>query len=691
MTNAATDRAESPPPKRRPGRKTLAWVGGVLVVLAVMIAVLAAIWDWNWFRGPLARMASARLHREVTISGDLTAHLWSWQPSATVSGISIANPSWATPVSVGADKAAKIERLAVQIRILPLLTGHLDMPLLEFDRPAIALYRDAEGRRSWDFSDGKKPDTPLKLPPIRKFVINQGQLSYRDVERKLNFSGAISASEQQGALNRGFEMSGKGELNSEPFLLQVTGGPLLNIDRNKPYPFAANIRAGATYVTADGAVPKPFDMGKFYMQLTARGPDLADLYGLTGVALPNTPPYALHGRLSRDQHLWEISNLGGRLGSSDLNGAISVDTAIKRPFLQANLRSQSLSFPDLGALLGGARKGASNASPPQKPATRTASASQHLFPDATLKVDRLRSLDADVTYKADSIRDAPVHLAAGSIHLKINEGLLTADPLEFALPQGRVAGRLSLDARGAIPITDLDFRLSNARLEQLAPVKFEGKAPFAGAIVGRVKLRGAGESIHSALANSNGELEVVTPGGEIRSTFAELAGVNLLKGLGLLLSKSDDVSPIRCGVAHFKATNGVLVADNLVIDTGPTLVNGSGSINLDTERLDLRFQGHPKKFTLVRLSAPITVGGSLLAPKPGIEAGMALVQGGAALALTVVLSPLAAILPFVDGGLAKNADCTQMMAQSQSQGAPVKSAPTRPKGLPVIKTPSRSR
>ena len=100
----------------------------------------------------------------------------------------------------------------------------------------------------------------------------------------------------------------------------MTGGPLLNIDRDKPYPFDADIRAGDTYVTAHGAVPKPFDLGQFYMNATARGPDLADLYALTGVALPNTPPYTLHGRLSRDGMLWQVDDLGGRVGDSDLAG-----------------------------------------------------------------------------------------------------------------------------------------------------------------------------------------------------------------------------------------------------------------------------------------------------------------------------------------------------------------------------------
>ena len=103
-----------------------------------------------------------------------------------------------------------------------------------------------------------------------------GHVTYRDVAKRLNFSGTLNASEELGAANRGFEMRGQGTLNAAPFTLLVTGGPLLNIDRTRPYPFNADIRAGQTYVTARGAVPKPFDLGQFHMAATARGPAQPD-------------------------------------------------------------------------------------------------------------------------------------------------------------------------------------------------------------------------------------------------------------------------------------------------------------------------------------------------------------------------------------------------------------------------------
>jgi uncharacterized protein involved in outer membrane biogenesis len=654
------------------GRRAALITGGVFLALALLVAFIAAIWDWNWFRGPMARFASARMHREVTISGNLDVHLWSWNPTATLNGVHIANPGWA-----GRGQMADIARIAVRIRLVPLFTGQLDLLRLEFDDPKVTLWRDASGRATWDFTDGKQGGAPLRLPPIRNFIINDGDLKVQDDIRKLTFTGTINAHEKLGGQTHGFEMAGQGALNTQPFNLQVTGGPLLNIDRNKPYPFDADIRAGQTYVTAKGAVPKPFDFGHFYMDATSRGPDLADLYGLTGVPLPNTPPYDLHARLTRNDHIYRLDKIGGRVGTSDLAGEVEVDSSRPRTMLQADLTSRSLNFPDLGALFGGGPKVGAVASTNQKVVAQHLAAENRIFPDTTLNTRKIRSIDADVTFTAASIHNAPVNLTSGSTRVKLNDGLLRAEPLALGLPQGKISGFVQLDARQATPSTQVDLRLSNAKLESLFPFKFQGGAPFFGTVVGRAQLTGSGDSVHKAFANANGRVMVVSPGGEIRQSIAELMGVDVIKGLGLLNSKSPQTTPIRCAVANFQAKNGVLTATQMVFDTDPVLVSGGGSINLDTERLAFRVQGHPKKFQLLRLLVPIDVEGPIRGPSLRLEKGQAFAQGGIAVALASVLSPLAALLPFVDPGLAKDANCSAMIHEDVQKGAPVKASQVR--------------
>ncbi len=67
-------------------------------------------------------------------------------------------------------------------------------------------------------------------------------------------------------------LEGKGQLNRSPFTALVTGGPLLNISPNRPYPFDARVDAGSTHVTAKGDITKPFDLGRFETQVSVSAP-----------------------------------------------------------------------------------------------------------------------------------------------------------------------------------------------------------------------------------------------------------------------------------------------------------------------------------------------------------------------------------------------------------------------------------
>ena len=648
-------------------RRGLQIAGGVLAGIVLFIALFLLLFDWNMLRGPIARFASFQTGRQIAITGDLDVRPWSFKPTATFNGIVIDDPEWA-----GEGKTAQVERLTVQMEVLPLLRGRQILTRLEVRKPDVRLLRSADGRNTCDFSkDDKRSDEPLQLPLIRRFIIEDGQLRYDDRQRDLTFSGSIAAREEAGG-HQGFQLAGDGRLNGEAFRLRVGGGPLINIDPGDPYPFDADVRAGATRVTAKGALPKPFDLGRFHLELTAAGPDLADLYGLTGLALPNTPPYQLKGRLVREGRVYTLGDLGGRLGDSDISGDLRVDTRNERPFLKAELRSRQLDFDDLATVFGGAPATGQGetASEGQLAVARQMQANARIFPDAPLQVERIRAMDAELSYKAEAIEAPRLPLRGADLHLTLENGVLNADRVVFSLPQGDFSGAIELDARQDVPVTTMDMRLSGARLEQLIPVQSGGAQPLRGDLVGRVKLRGQGLSVHDTMSTADGEVVVVIPRGEVREAFAELLGVNVVKGLGLLLSGDQSQTPIRCAVGHFRAKDGVLRSNQIVFDTEPVLGQGEGRIDLGREQLSLRIDGEAKEPRLIRLLAPVTVSGPLLKPRVGVEAGGAIAQGGLAAALGAVAAPLAALLPFVDPGLAEDAACGSLIAEARRQGAP---------------------
>jgi uncharacterized protein involved in outer membrane biogenesis len=159
----------------------------------------------------------------------------------------------------------------------------------------------------------------------------------------------------------------------------------------------------------------------------------------------------------------------------------------------------------------------------------------------------------------------------------------------------------------------------------------------------------------------------------MREALAELTGINVLRGLGLLLTGDRTRATIRCGVAEFNLQAGMAQATQMLFDTEHVQVRGNGNIDLRDETLHLQLRGQPKALRLVRLRAPIEVGGTLENPKVGVEPVSAIKQGGVAAALSAI-TPLAAVLAFVDQGLAKDADCAALIADTDRSAHPDSSA-----------------
>ena len=331
----------------------------------------------------------------------------------------------------------------------------------------------------------------------------------------------------------------------------------------------------------------------------------------------------------------------------------------KRPAVSGNLVSRRLVLTDLAASLGAKAKKAGSLEPP---AEGSPGGVKRLFPDAPLQVQRVRAMDADVHFEARDILAGSLPLKEVSLHVALDEGVLQLTPFEFTLPQGQMKGTLRLDARKEVPTAHLDVRIQDIQLDQLKGRAPDAEPPLGGIMQARMILDGSGNSVHDFMAGANGSVTGVLPRGEIRAAFAELTGINVARGLGLLFTGDQKRTDIRCGIADFQVHEGTMEANNVVIDTKNVLMVGDGEIRLGPEELDLSIKGKPKKLRFFRVKTPVELKGHLRKPSIGIDAGRTLKQGAVATALAVVTAPLAAVAAFVDPGLAKDADCSALLA-----------------------------
>jgi uncharacterized protein involved in outer membrane biogenesis len=653
---------------------------GALVCL-LLVCVLLVQRNANALRAPIARIASGYAGRAIHIDGTLKLQLLSLTPYAVVDGLRVGNPQWAKVPDM-----ARVGRFEVSIDLLALLTARIVIPRLGVEELELSLERDASDRANWRFQEPNNrpaPSRALDLPLVRRLILERWHIEVRDAIRKLHFNGTVAASESGDDASQHLRLDGTGEMNGAPFALLASGDPLASAVRGQPYHCVADIRAGRTHLNFQASIADPFDVDALAATFTATGADLADLYYLTGLTLPNTPPYTLGGHLQTAGTRVDITDLAGMFGNSDLEGTMVVETGAPRVLLTAQLLSHSLDIVDLGPALGAAPREdhpALASGNPVQEKVEFVPANALWLPDAQLDIERVRGMDADVRYHAQSVNTQDIPFKEVTWRLRLDHGVMSIDPLSFTLPAGRIAARLRIDATRDVPDVAFDGRLIDIDLAQ-----FHGHnsaPPLAGLLLGRFVVRGRGRSVHTVAASANGTVTTAIPHGQVRSAFAELTGINVARGLGLLLIKNQQKDDIRCAVADFNSTDGVVAARNIVVDTHNLRIIGKGSIDLRTERLRLSVDGEPKKVRFVTLQSPVIIHGTLRKLTVGVDPLHVVKQSAFAIALGTLVTPLAAVLAFVDPGLVKDADCGALLASAGQGGLPA-SAQTETASAPL--------
>ncbi|MEP7312477.1 MAG: AsmA family protein [Pseudomonadota bacterium] len=630
----------------------------------VALALFVAFFDWNWLRKPIAHRVSAMVGREFRIDGNLGVD-WGWSPKIHAEGLHLANASWSEQREM-----ASVERVEAQIRILPLLIGRIDLNSLVADKPRLLIERSNKGAGNWDFSP--KTDTRKKAatglgPRIRQLQVTDGALRYRDPLLKSSLQLAVNSTKPR---NSGgiapLQLTGDGTYRDAPFELSGTvDSPLDLRDDSKPYRIDLRARAGDTHSHISGRLVEPLQIDDVSVNFELQGANLADLYELVGVPLPPTPPYELAGKLSRKGSHYAYHDFKGRIGDSDMAGDADLTFNGKRPRLAARLKSGRLDFDDLATLIGGTPSTAEGetASSQQVQEKAAIKAAGRVLPARPFRLEKLRIMDADVTLTAEQIDAPKLPLESMTAHLKLDNGVLHLDPLDFNAAGGVLKTNISLDARGDPINTAARIDIRGMDLSKLMPTVKSLKGSIGG-ISGAIKLTGEGNSVAAMLATSNGNLSVIMGQGEMSNLLLEFAGLDIAESLKFLLGKDHTVK-IRCAYADFGVAEGKATINSFAFDTTDTVVRARGSFDFKDESLDMTLQPRPKDFSPVTLRSPLAVGGHFADPSFIPKPLPLLLRAGAAVALASIAPPVA-LLALIETGPGKSVDCGKAVELSQA-------------------------
>lgn len=633
-------------------RRLLLIAAVMLLAPIVLVGALAAIVQSEWAERRIERLASAKLDREVQVEG--ISLRWGWPPGIVFARLRIGNPSWAkTPDLVDA------EGLYARVQVPPLFKGMIVIPYLGARKASAGLEMDGE-RATWRF--GKESNEPSRLILMRVFL-DDGRIAYLDAREDTNLEVKV-----KGSLGEGGELraEGSGRFRGER-TKALALMPELSAQHESPVRFEGEATVGKTKASADGVLAT--DGTSLDLNLKLAGATLEDLSKVTGIVLPDTPPYQVAGHLTHSGNEWHFNGFRGRVGDSDLAGNVTYTKRKPRPLFQATLRSNVLDLDDLGPVIGappGTGPG-ETASAQQQARSAQRKVSDRILPDTEFSTRLWGRMDADVRLEAKRVdRPKQLPLDAMQVHLLLQDSVLRLQPLDFTMAGGRVTSDITLDPRQQPMRGVMKVDVQGLQLEQLFPT-LESMREALGTLYGRADIVGRGQSVAALLGTSDGQASFAVSGGRVSALLVELLGLDVAESVMLLGRRHDQVE-LRCAASGLEVRDGVARASDFIVDTSDTLIEVEGAIDLKNERLDLETKPYPKDMSPLALRTPLYIKGPMKDPGVRPKAGPLVARAAIGAALGAIAPPLAA-LALVETGPGKDTDCGRLLAEARSKGA----------------------
>lgn len=645
----------------RRSKRWLLWLAAPLLA----VALLVALWSWDWFIPLAETRASAAIGRPVHIEH---LHVKLGRVSTvTADGLRVGNPSGFPDDP----PFAQIGHVTAQVDVGAFLRSReVVIPSVELDRPVVNLIGRDDGSRNYDFDFAAPPGEGAEVseapgPRIDALRIKEGKARVAIAWLRSDFEMDVKTQDQDGQ-EPILVVEAHGTYAGQPIEAQMTGGAILNLrDEREPWPVDLRLRNGSTTFTLKGTLREPLKLRGAELRVEFAGKDMADLVPLTGVPFPKTPPFRLEGKADYAEGRVRLLDATGKVGRSDIGGSLTVSTTGSRPDVTADLRSRSVDLVDLGGLIGvqPGRADTPGQTPQQRAAQVRAEASPKLLPTTPVNMPRLTAANVHLRYRAERIQGQGMPFDSLSADTDIVDGTVSMHPVSFGIGQGRLTatGTLTPQEDGGLG-AKIHVELRRADLSRLLGAAGAGGA---GTLGGVARVEGSGKSLSEILGRGNGEATVVTVGSNISSFLVDLSGLQfgnaLLSALGIPAREG-----IECLIGDFALQRGTLRSRTLLLDTEAHIVTGSGTLDFGREQLDLRLRTDAKRPTIAALPTPIRIGGTLKSPALQPELGEAAARAGAAVGLGLLFPPLA-LLPTIQLGVGENSQCETLQAAGERQ------------------------
>jgi uncharacterized protein involved in outer membrane biogenesis len=558
--------------------RTLAVLGGIVVLLLIAVAVAVRTVDVREFLGPIQKRVKDATGRDLNVRGGIDLKL-GLEPRLVLDDVTLTNAPWSKEA-----KMLSARQIEAQIALLPLLSRRFEVTSFKLVEPTITLETDASGHGNWEFPSATSAARTADRAPsgatlggfsVGDIAISDGNIIYRDgktgdTTKIVVQTLTVHARDAQSHISGRF----RGSVNDTAVALEGDFGPLDQLMRQKwPYP-----------VTVQGEIA-----GK---------------------------KASVDTQVSVQNNVIGLDNLKIGSGSSQLTGKMAVVGGTARSKVSFKFDSPTLNVADFSFPAAAALAAA-------KPAVK----SKYVLSDAPIDVAALRDFDAEGEVSAGVLL-LPDGRRLEQVHLQVllANGKLDVPTLQATVFGGSMLAHARVDAsRGTDAALDLHAEGKNLDLAAILAASGVHRELRGGKTEIKVDIAARGNSLHQWMSTANGTiLALVGPATVAGGKAAQDSSLDRLTGAVNVFRDLDAQTELHCVVVRLPLRNGVASIDrSIAMETDKLGATASGTLDFRDEMLDLSF--HPQIREGIRLEIPqvaqlVRLRGPFASPSVGIDA-----------------------------------------------------------------------
>ena len=324
-------------------------VGLTMGLLISLAYILFPFYKEDFYRESLEAGFSTALGRTVRLEGPISL-TFSLQPILILEDFHISNPP-----GTSRPNFFRADRLEIQVSLIPLLQGRLDVENIHLSGGDLLLEEVPVGQGNWKFGKDVGPSIWSRAVPhvfvefseSGTLTIQDSHLGYHSLHGEESFYLAIQEASVLAIDDRLRQLSLKGSVRDVPLMVELTSGRLADLFyETAGWPIDGVLSMNETRVVVKGMFGEPASETFANLHLEVQGSRLSGLNALLKTALPDLGPYTIAGEVALTHAGTTMSHIRATVGSSDIGGQLNVHIQEGRPTLSGTVIADVIQVND---------------------------------------------------------------------------------------------------------------------------------------------------------------------------------------------------------------------------------------------------------------------------------------------------------------------------------------------------------